>query len=204
MEKIENIIFDLGGVLLDIDYNLTRTAFEKLGVTHFDELYSQANANLLFQKLETGKITENNFYKELNRCTGLHLSPEDIREAWNAMLLSFREESLQFLSELRHRYKIFLLSNTNFIHIDWFRNRFHETKREKSFDEYFIRAFYSCEIGLRKPDAICYEWVLNELSIDVGKTLFIDDSELNIISAKNVGLQTIHLTSGKNIEELGL
>ena len=101
MEKIENIIFDLGGVILDVDYNLTRAAFEKLGVANFDEMYSQANANKLFQKLETGEIDEAEFYKELNDCTGLHLSTEEIKKAWNAMLLSFREGSLQFLEEIR-------------------------------------------------------------------------------------------------------
>ena len=67
MQKIENIIFDLGGVLLDIDYNLTRIAFEKLGVVHFDEMYSQANADKLFQKLETGAIADEAFYEEMNR-----------------------------------------------------------------------------------------------------------------------------------------
>lgn len=204
MDKVENIIFDLGGVLLDIDYNLTRTAFEKLGVAHFDTMYSQSDADQLFQKLETGKIAEENFYKEFSRYTGLHLSPEDTRNAWNAMLLNFREESLRFLDDLRHRYKIFLLSNTNHIHIDWFKNRFHETKREKPFDEYFSRVFYSCDIGLRKPDVECYEWVLNELSVEAGKTLFIDDSEGNIEGAKKAGLQTIRLLPGKKIEDLSL
>lgn len=204
MEKVENIIFDLGGVLLDIDYNLTLEAFEKLGVAHFDTMYSQSDADQLFQKLETGKISEENFYQEFGRFTGLHLSPEETRKAWNAMLLNFREESLQFLDNLSHRYKIFLLSNTNQIHIDWFKNKFYETKREKPFDEYFSRAFYSCDIGLRKPDLECYEWVLNELSVEAGKTLFIDDSQGNIEGAKKAGLQTIHLLPGEKIEELSL
>src|SRR5665213_1837028 len=116
MQNIENIIFDLGGVLLDIDYNLTRAVFEKLGVTHFDEMYSQANAGKLFQKLETGSIAEEEFYKQLNHSTSMNLSPEEIKEAWNAMLLTFREDSLQFLDQLKGKYKIFLLSNTNKIH----------------------------------------------------------------------------------------
>ena len=94
MQKTEAIIFDLGGVILDIDYNLTRTAFEKLGVRNFDEMYSQSSADMLFRNLETGKISEENFYNEMNKCTGLQLSPAEIKQAWNAMLLNFREESL--------------------------------------------------------------------------------------------------------------
>lgn len=204
MEKIENIIFDLGGVILDIDYNLTRTAFEKLGVIHFDEMYSQTSADKLFQKLETGEISEDNFHKELNKYTGLDLSPEEINKAWNAMLLSFREKSLTFLENIKDKYSIFLLSNTNYIHIPEFKKIFHSKDRKKSFDEYFNKAFYSCEIGLRKPDAICYKWVLNELNIESGKTLFIDDSLQNVEAAKTAGMQIVHLTPGKNIEDLGL
>ena len=204
MQKIENIIFDLGGVLLDIDYNLTRIAFERLGVVHFDEMYSQANADQLFQKLETGDISEDEFYIEMNRATGLHLSETEIKKAWNAMLLSFREESLTFLDQVRDRYQIFLLSNTNNIHHKSFYEIYHQKEREKSFEQYFDKAFYSFEIGLRKPEAVCYEWVLKDLQIVPEKTLFIDDSINNIEGAKMVGLQTVHLTAEKRIENLGL
>ena len=204
MEKTENIIFDLGGVILDIDYNLTRNAFRNLGITDFDGMYSQAGADQLFQKLETGKISEESFYKELNRRTGLNLLPEAIRIAWNAMLLNFREGSLHFLDNISSKYRIFLLSNTNYIHLTSFNKIFLNKKREKPFDKYFEKAFYSCEIGLRKPDRICYEWVLKETGINAGKTLFIDDSVQNIEAAKKVGLQTIHLDEGKYIENLGL
>src|SRR3977135_4117064 len=99
MEKSEAIIFDLGAVILDIDYNLTRSAFEKLGVRHFDEMYSQKSADMLFRNLETGEISEENFYIELNNCTGLRLSPAEIKQAWCAMLLHFREKSLLFLDQ---------------------------------------------------------------------------------------------------------
>ena len=100
MEKATAIIFDLGGVILDIDYNLTCSAFEKLGVRNFDEMYSQSSADTLFRNLEMGKIPEENFYIEMNKCTGLQLSPFEIKQAWCAMLLDFREESLLFLNEL--------------------------------------------------------------------------------------------------------
>jgi len=204
MEKIENIIFDLGGVILDIDYNLTRTAFEKLGVAHFDEMYSQASANQLFRRLETGEITENAFYTELNTCTGLDLSPFEIKKAWDAMLLSFREKSLQFLDKISSTYQLYLLSNTNYIHIDAFKKIYYCKERKKPFEEYFNKVFYSCEIGFRKPDRICYQCVLQDLSIKAGRTLFIDDSAQNIEGAKKAGMQTILLIPGNNIEDLGL
>ena len=204
MKKIENIIFDLGGVLLDIDYNLTRSAFEKLGVARFDEMYSQANADQLFQKLETGHITENDFYKELRHSTCLDLSDDKIRVAWNSMLLSFREGSLHFLEEMSKSHKIFLLSNTNFIHLNAFRKTFYKKERKHPFEEYFDKAFYSCEIGLRKPDAVCFDWVINDLNINPANSVFIDDSAQNIEAAQKAGLQTIHLTAGNLVENLKL
>ena len=179
-------------------------AFENLGVIHFDEMYSLANADKLFQKLETGQIDENPFYTELNRSIGLHLSAEEIRTAWNAMLLSFRESSLQFLENIRSKYNIYLLSNTNLIHHACFKEIFHQKKRTKTFEEYFKEAFYSWKIGLRKPDAGCYDWVLQKTGLEGRKTLFIDDSIPNIEGAKKAGLQTILLTSGNRIEDLGL
>jgi glucose-1-phosphatase len=204
MQKFKNIIFDLGGVILDVDYNLTRIAFEKLGVVHFDEMYSQANADKLFQKLETGEITDDIFYKEFNRCTGLHLSDEEIRKAWNAMLLSFREKSLQFLERIQPEYKLYLLSNTNYVHMAAFKETLHKQIGVKTLEEYFDQAFYSCDIGLRKPDHACYDWVLKNLNIRPSETLFIDDSLHNIQGAKKAGLQTIHLLTGMQIEDLGL
>lgn len=204
MEKIENIIFDLGGVLLEIDYNLTRKAFENLGLVKFDEMYSQATADKLFQNLETGKISEDEFYKEFNRCSGLHLSEKEINKAWNAMLLSFREHSLNYLETLKSRFKIFLLSNTNNIHLNCFYQIYHQKKRSKSFEQLFDKVFYSFEIGLRKPDVDCYEWVINDLQVDPRTTLFIDDSINNIYGAQKAGLQTLLLTPEMRIETVGL
>jgi FMN phosphatase YigB (HAD superfamily) len=204
MQKAEAIVFDLGGVILNIDYNLTRAAFEKLGVRNFDEMYSQSGADMLFRNLETGKISEENFCNELNRCTGLQLSPTEIIRAWNAILLDFREESLLFLDELKPRYQLYLLSNTNHIHLREFNKIYNEKNREKPFIDFFEKAYFSCEIGLRKPDAACYDWILQEEKLVPGKTIFVDDSIQNVAAAKLAGMQTILLEPGKYIQDLGL
>jgi putative hydrolase of the HAD superfamily len=204
MQKIEAIIFDLGGVILNIDYNLTRRAFENYGINNFNEMYSQAAADDLFDDLETGKIKEVDFYKEFNKHTGLILSEDKIQTAWNAMLLNFREKSLEFIDSLQTKYKLFLLSNTNHIHLKAFNKIYLENKRDKPFENFFNKAYYSCEIGLRKPNANIYEFVLRENNLDAGKTLFVDDSAQNIEAAKTLGMQTILLASGKYIEDLSL
>ncbi|MEO9210667.1 MAG: HAD family phosphatase [Ginsengibacter sp.] len=202
MKKIENVILDLGGVLLDIDYNLTRAAFEKLDVENFEEMFSQINADSLFQKLETGHISEEEFFKSLKEKAGLHLSIPQITEAWNAMLLQFRESSLAFLETLSSKYNLYLFSNTNFIHIRAFKEIYNQTTRSHSFDDYFSKTFYSCEIGYRKPNAESYQWILNDLKIQPGTTLFIDDSIQNIEAAESLGMQVVHLIPSKKIEDL--
>lgn len=202
MKKIKNVIFDLGAVLLDIDYNLTRSAFERLGVSHFEEMFSQKNADQLFQQLETGHIAEEDFYTSLNERTGLHLSIPQITEAWNAMLLQFRENSLTFLETLSKKYRLYLFSNTNFIHMRAFHEIYHQKDRAHPFNDYFIKAYYSCEIGFRKPDPTSFQWILNDVNIAPEETLFIDDSIQNIIAAKESGMEVVHLLEGMKIEKL--
>ena len=204
MKNIEAVIFDLGGVILNIDYNLTRAAFEKAGVHNFDEMYSQSNADDLFSKLETGTISEENFYEQIVKRTAIDISPDLIKKSWNAMLLTFREESLDFLEKIKDKYRLFLLSNTNHIHLKELKNIFNKKNRRNSFESYFEKAYYSCDINLRKPDVEIFEWILKENNLAAEKTIFIDDSVQNIEAAKQAGLQTILLKPGMLIEDLDL
>src|SRR5205814_2150589 len=113
MQNIKAIIFDLGGVLLDIDFEKVSTSFKSLGVDKFDEIYSQHTSIPVFEYLETGKITEEDFCEEIKKFTLASLANEDVATAWNSILLDFRLSSLDALKELKNKYKLFLLSNTN-------------------------------------------------------------------------------------------
>jgi FMN phosphatase YigB (HAD superfamily) len=202
MAKIKNLLFDLGGVLLNIDYNKTADAFKKLGVVKFDELYSQADANDLFEALETGKIKEEDFYITLQQYCHPGTSKEQIETAWNSMLGSFRIESLNWLNVIKSKYNIFLLSNTNSIHLTAFNKIFKEEVNQSSMDDYFIKTWYSHNIQKRKPYPSTYQFVLNEAGLKAAETLFIDDSVKNIEGAKEAGLQVHHLLPGDKIEEM--
>lgn len=204
MKNIEAIIFDLGGVILNIDYNLTRSSFEKTGISHFDDMYSQSTADELFTHLETGKINEDDFYNNFRNCTHSSLFNEQIESCWNAMLLDFREETLMFLDDVKTKYRTFLLSNTNIIHYKKFDKIYRAKKRAHDFDAFFEKAYYSFKMGLRKPDADCYNFVLQQNNLVPGTTLFIDDTEKNVETAGGLGMQTIWLKKPINIEELGL
>ncbi|MEP6584825.1 MAG: HAD family phosphatase [Ginsengibacter sp.] len=204
MQKLEAVIFDLGGVILNIDYHLTRKAFEELGVKNFNEMYSQAAADKLFKRLETGNIKEAQFHFEFNSCIGLQLKKDAINKAWNAMLLNFREESLFFLDQIKSRYRLFLLSNTNEIHYRMFNSIYYKRNRHCSFEDFFEKAYYSFEMGMRKPDGNIYQYVVERNNLEYGSTLFIDDSIQNVEAAKILGMQTVLLKTDGSIENLGL
>lgn len=204
MENISAIILDLGGVLLNIDYQLTKAAFSNLGINDFDVHYTQFRGSHLFDDLETGKISEAEFYNIFRKQAGLSLSDEQIRQAWNAMLIEFPASRAKLLEDLRGRYKLFLLSNTNGIHYDFFNNLFRKSTGLASLDDSFDHAYYSHRMGLRKPGVEIYLQVLKEQNLDPTKTLFIDDTAANLVGAKEAGIQTIHLQAPVRIENLGL
>lgn len=204
MTEIKNIIFDLGGVLLDIDYQRTIDAFKKLGIENFEEMFSQFKADELFEKLETGDITEADFYSAIKSRTNAKISNAEIEIAWNALLMDFRTESLQFLEKLSKSYKLYLLSNTNSIHLKCFKQLFVEQTRKPLLDEYFIKAWYSNEVGLRKPHASIFQFVLDDENLVAEETLFIDDTLMNIEGALKLGFKTHHLLPTEKIEIINL
>jgi glucose-1-phosphatase len=204
MQNIKNIIFDLGGVILNIDFKQTELAFAKLGIGNFNQYYTLQSLSPLFEKLELGLITPEAFYNEFRTVVKVSLTNEEIRDAWNALLINYPLEWIKRLEEIRKKYKIYLLSNTNKIHYDAFIKMFDEQIGKGDFNKYFIKPYYSHEINLRKPSKECFEFVLKSENLNPKETLFIDDSETNVEAAKTVGLNTIHLPAPHTILELNL
>jgi putative hydrolase of the HAD superfamily len=202
MEGIKNLIFDLGGVLLNIDYHKTADAFKALGAGDFDSFYSQAGANELFELLETGNITNEDFYIAMQSHCQPGTTTQQMENAWNAILLDFRPQSLQFLSALKNRYNIYLLSNTNAIHHHAFHLSFTREIGLQNFDDYFVKSYYSHKIHQRKPYLATYNYVLQDAGIIASETLFIDDSIVNIEGAIPTGLLTHLLLPNERIEQL--
>jgi glucose-1-phosphatase len=204
MKIIRNIIFDLGGIFMELSYKKTEEAFESLGVANFHELFTQHKASPLFAKLETGGIDENEFYKGFRKLVGIDLTNEQIKNAWNAMLLSFPAERLLWLEEISKKYKIYLFSNTNSIHYNAFQNIFRENTGKQNLDGYFIKAYYSHKLGLRKPGEEAFVEILKRENLGAEETLLIDDTAVNIEGAKRVGIQGILLQSPKTVFDLDL
>jgi putative hydrolase of the HAD superfamily len=200
MNGIKNIIFDLGGVLLDIDFQKSIDAFKKLGIKNFDAMFSQFKADALFEKLETGSIAEADFYSAIKKRTVANISNAQIDTAWNALILKFRTVSLLYLEELSKKYKLYLLSNTNSIHLKYVKQLFTEQTGKPLLDAYFTKAWYSNEIGLRKPGTEIFEFLLQDENLIAAETLFIDDTLSNIETAQKMGFKTHHLLPIEKIE----
>ncbi|HLU88127.1 MAG TPA: HAD family phosphatase [Taishania sp.] len=191
IKQYEYILFDLGGVLIDIDYHATTSAFANLNVPNFDEIYSQALQTDLFDRFETGKISSQHFINLLLEKLPTRITPNEVVSAWNAMILDFQPKKITYLESLRSSHKISLLSNTNDIHMDKVRRKL-KLVSDKSLEDYFDFTFLSQEIGYRKPEAAAFQLVCETLNAKPNEILFIDDSEQHIIGAQQVGMNTIH------------
>ncbi len=193
---IKNIIFDLGGVLLNISYQVTINGFKKLGVKDFDSFYNQAAQMNLFDQFDKGEISPQGFRDELKRISGLPLSDDQIDRAWNAMLLDFPTKHAGLLKGVRKNYRTFLLSNTNAIHYPVFMDYLGQNQIN-GFDALFEKCYLSYEIGMRKPDRAIFEHVINDSNLDANETLFIDDSIQHVKGACGAGLRAVHLDPDK-------
>lgn len=188
----ENIIFDYGGIFLDLDFQKTAQAFNQLGGgVEFSTLFSKANQTPIFNLLETGKIRKAEFLAQLKKLLNLKNTPDQIIiDAWCAMLLDIRSERVEFLGELRKTKKIYLLSNINEIHEEWADEYIQKNPSFKNFYALFNHVYFSHVVGIRKPDREIFEYVCTHSNLDRKKTIFIDDSIQHIESASRFGLHT--------------
>ncbi|MFM2049224.1 MAG: hypothetical protein RI955_1772 [Bacteroidota bacterium] len=201
-ENITAVIFDLGGVLFDINYQATSQAFKDLGMKDFDKAYSQAQQNNVFDEFEKGNISNDllrNFVRENASYT---LTNEQIDIAWNAMLIGMPAFKFDTLKKVAQHYKIFLLSNTNGIHLPMVKQMIENNTPGKSLENHFIKTYYSNEIHRRKPNADAFELVLSENNLQPENTLFLDDTLQHVEGAKKCGINSILITKDLTTEKL--
>lgn len=199
VNPINAIIFDLGGVLLDINYWLTIEAFNNLGCSDFESIYTQQKQSQLFDDFETGKVSSETFRKSLQKQMEFSISNVEFDNAWNKMLLQFPEKRIELLEKLNKKFSLFLLSNTNEIHIKAFKKIISSSIGYERFENCFKKVYFSSEIGNRKPNASCFEMVLSENKLSAAKTLFIDDSIQHVEGAYKIGIKTLLIESGEEL-----
>jgi glucose-1-phosphatase len=192
-QHVDAIIFDLGGVILNIDYQLPVKAFRKLGIEDFSTHFSQAAQSNLLDDYETGQITSQDFIDAVRGFVKPEVTNDQIVEAWNSILLDLPEQRLFTLEKAAENHRIFLLSNTNDLHIESFNRYLLDEFQLPSLEPFFEQLYLSYEVGLRKPDPRIFEYVLQDAGLDPQNTLFIDDSIQHIQSANELGILTHHL-----------
>ncbi|HET6992090.1 MAG TPA: HAD family phosphatase [Bacteroidia bacterium] len=199
---IRNIIFDLGGVLLNLGMEKTSRAFRDLGMKDFDAHFTQAKQSGVFDAFDCGKISPAEFRSSLKKHLPETVTDGQIDFAWNAMLLDLPPERLELLQSLGKKYRLFLLSNTNEIHVAAFSAYLENTFGKSDFSDYFEKWYYSCRIGMRKPNAEIFDFVLRENKLEANETLFIDDSPQHLTGANLCGINSLLLNPGENIISL--
>src|ERR1700760_700546 len=162
MQGIKNIIFDLGGVILNLDNKRTEEAFARLGVKDIRQYFGLGHADSFFKDYEVGKITDEQFVGSIRAMTGLaNVSDQAIIDGWNALLLDFPVERIQLLKHLGKSYRIFLFSNTNALHLAALRKIYSQAfGNDGTLDDHFEKTYYSHLLGMRKPERASYEYIL--------------------------------------------
>jgi HAD superfamily hydrolase (TIGR01509 family) len=196
MQGIRNIIFDLGGVIINLDNRRTEEAFTNMGVKNFRQYFGHGHAASFFKEYEVGKITDRQFIDALREMTGLDVPDQVIIDGWNALLLDFPPERIQLLRHLGKSYRIFLFSNTNALHLDALQKIYVDSFGSGSLEDLFEKTYYSHLLGLRKPDRESYEYILREQGLSGAETLFVDDAIINVEGAETAGLKGLYLRPG--------
>ncbi|MCB9186681.1 MAG: HAD family phosphatase [Flavobacteriales bacterium] len=199
-----NIIFDFGGVILNLDYHRTVAAFKDLGIADFERSYSQLNQTDLFDRFERGEISPSAFRDGLRTAFEDSIADKKLDQAWNAMLLDLPSERLELLEKLHSEKRISLLSNTNEIHVNAFESALKNVHGLNDLSGFFDHVYYSCRTGMRKPESRIFEMVMSEQGYRPEETLFIDDSPQHVEGARMIGLNVYHLRAdeGETILDL--
>lgn len=194
---IKNLIFDCGGVVFDVDYSISLNSFKEL--TTKPELFNSISVNHfkhIASDFETGIQSIDEFYENIRTKYHLAASNSEIKDAWNAMLIEYIPESLDYISKLKKKFTVSLFSNTNELHYIEFEPICRELL--KTFDH----CFYSHKIGFKKPNLDSFEQILKLTGYKPEETVFIDDSEENVIAASKLGIIPFHYTKKWNMEKL--
>ncbi|MBQ2857591.1 MAG: HAD family phosphatase [Bacteroidaceae bacterium] len=200
-KNIKNIVFDLGGVLINLDFERAFKAFKKAGFVDIESQLQSFSREGIFDQFELGEISEDEFRSAIKERANVMLTDQEIDDMWNLILMDIPREKLELILNLRGKYMVYLLSNTNKTHWDYTcQNAFnyHGFRVE----DYFEETFLSFEMHLAKPDKAIFEKMLNDANLIAEETLFIDDSEANCRAAEELGIHAHHYHIGDDLKEI--
>ena len=198
MERMRSLLFDLGNVIIDID---VEGAFENLGKL-FRPDASRDVIDRIIIEYECGRVSSEIFINTLLSQSFRHVQALDIIEAWNSMLIGIPPQRLEMLQRIKEDYLVYLLSNTNALHLQWVYRYLENEHNVTAFDkDYFHKAYYSHLIGDRKPLPSVFRYIIEDASLIPGETLYMDDIQANLDAARDFGFNTYLVKPGEEISE---
>jgi putative hydrolase of the HAD superfamily len=202
LDNIQTIIFDIGNVLIDIDYEVMVAEFGKIAAVDFRQIVTYSHQQRFFDQYEKGQISTEEFRNILRAYLKPGVADEEIDAAWNAILIHYPAEKFELLEKLRGKYKVLALSNINDLHAAAIDIAVQNQFGTAGMRSYFDHAYYSHEVGQRKPEREIYERVIQEQGLHPAHTLFIDDKLENTNAAAALGIQVHHLTDRNALLDL--
>lgn len=201
LNNISTLIFDLGGVIYNIDIQKGIDNFKRMGFVDADQYIGKFTHSGFFIQWEKGEISPDIFRNEIRKLCINPVTDKQIDDAWCSILLDIPADRIELLLALRKKYRLLLLSNTNYIHIN--KSLPEELlKFGLTMDDLFDKCYYSYLMGAVKPNADIFEQLLMDERIKPENCLFLDDGEKNILTAQNLGFKTYHVTPGENLDFL--
>lgn len=202
MSEIKNIIFDYGNVIFRIDFRRAQQSFVELGIKNVEEFFSHSGHHPIFNEFEKGLISPAEFRDGIRKLANHpSLSDTEIDNAWNSLLIGVPAGNHEVLLAAKSKYRTFLLSNNNQIHYEWIMDYLNREHGLTSNEVFFEKDYYSHLMGMRKPDANIFEYVIEKHDLNVSETLFIDDSPQHLSTGASLGLSTHLLTAEQSLPE---
>jgi glucose-1-phosphatase len=201
MSFMKNLIFDFGGVIIDIQPMAYVSELLNMGCNDLQGLHAAFIQEGVYRKFETGQLSASEFRDRIRHCLSDHASDEEIDHAWNLIIGEIPAHRIQWLQELKAKYRTFLLSNTNPIHYEHYQEY---TLRTFGFplNSLFEKAYFSFQMDMYKPDHEIFEFVLNDSGLNPAETVFIDDMAENVEAARKCGMSGIVVKPGDDVTEI--
>jgi glucose-1-phosphatase len=197
--NVKNVILDLGGVLLDINPQKTFSALKRILSPEESVSIQWDEIPEIVLAMETGRWKKHEFIDHLKKVCKPDVIEEEMVDAWCAMILEFPHDRVEMVKSLSEKYQVFLLSNTNILHIKYFEKEF-KNRYHISLHQLFSKVYYSSEIGYRKPDIDSFLYVLNDAGIKAEETIMVDDREDNCIMAESIGMHSLKVPEKSGLE----
>ncbi|MEP1096432.1 MAG: HAD family phosphatase [Cyclobacteriaceae bacterium] len=194
LDGIEGVIFDFGEVIIELDYPRVISGFSEVAKKNVEEIHELVVTAPLLKDFEVSKISPTEFRIGVNQLLGMSLDDDEFDFIWNSMLKNLPRERMDILADVAKRFNTFILSNSNVIHEAAYNKMIENVTGKPNLHAFVQKAYFSQDIGLRKPGKECYQFVIDDIGIDSDKLLFLDDRLDNIEGAQACGLNTVHVT----------